>query len=255
MLSKDERGRKSSVYWIRLPDHDDIFSQGYVGFSSLGIEKRFNEHLFDARNKETTYPIHRAIRKYGKEGLIIDTVCIGSADYCLELERKLRPDRNLGWNICAGGGAPGLGRVLSSEHKEAVSRAQKGRVRTIAERHNIGLAAKGRFPSEEVRKKLSDAAKARGFADSHKENISKAKKGVASTNPMWMHPSADRGKWAVACHYYDLYKNGFGRIPSSEMLGYNGDAFKQILKRIKDGWNPWKDEKYMDWRKSQIGAM
>lgn len=223
-----------------------MFSEGYIGFTSADSSKRWCEHVFDS-GRNSQYPIHRAIRKYGKD-LEFKVICIGSAEYCLEIERKLRPSRNIGWNVCVGGGAPGLGRILTAEHRAAVSRAQKGRIRTAEERLKVSLASTGRFPSAEIRAKLSASAKAKVFKPEHKKNISMAKRGIPSTNGAWMHPRADHGKWRLAGQFHDLYKYGFGRIPSSTMLGYNGDAFKQIVKRIQSGWNPWEDAEYSNWK-------
>lgn len=247
MLSANDRSKKSYLYWVGKKSHADIFKDGYVGFTSFTPQKRWNEHISDAK-KGSAYPIHKAIRKYGSYGLTFKVICIGSADYCLALEKKLRPSRGLGWNIAIGGEAPGLGKTLTDEHKHAVSIAQKGRVRTSQERINVGLASMGRVPSSDSRKKMSDAAKARGFSEDHKRNISAAKKGIPSTNGAWLHPSAIVEKWIVANQYFDLYNHGFGRIPASEMLGFKGDAFKSILNKIKFGWNPYYDAEYCAWK-------
>lgn len=242
---------KSEVYWIKKPEHTDVLSEGYIGFASGNAIKRWAEHVSEAK-RDSRYPIHKAIRKYGKDGLEFKVICVGSAEYCLYLERLLRPKRNIGWNICIGGGAPGLGRKLTAEHKAAVSIAQKGRKRTAQEKANISIASTGRRASAESREKMRGAALARGFSDEHKKNISLAKKGVKSTNGAWLHPGADHLKWTLAGQYYDLFMHGFGRIPSSVMLGYNGDGFKQILKRIKLGWNPWLDESFLSWKNSSL---
>lgn len=250
MLAADDRKRKALVYWIKHPSHTDMLSQGYIGFSSSGnSSKRWNEHVCDAE-RSSKYPVHRAIRKYGKDVLEFKILCIGSAEYCLDIERKLRPERMIGWNICPGGGAPGLGRKMAESHKLTLANMMRNRVISDETRRKIGMASMGRSPSIEAREKMRAAAKARGFADEHKRNISLAKKGVPSTNPAWLHPAADKKKWTLAGQYYDLYNYGFGRIPSGEMLGYNGDAFKPILMRIKAGWNPWKDETFQAWKAS-----
>ena len=47
-----------------------------------------------------------AINKYGWDNLIKDNVLIGSKDYCLTIETKLRNTESIGWNIVSGGGCP-----------------------------------------------------------------------------------------------------------------------------------------------------
>ena len=54
------------VYWLHLPEHTDIFSQGYVGVS-IEPEKRFIQHLSDARTlKHCNEHLRRAVEKYGE---------------------------------------------------------------------------------------------------------------------------------------------------------------------------------------------
>lgn len=251
MLSIDNRDKKSTLYWIGLAEKSDIFTQGYIGFTCEPLKKRWCRHLWDAK-KNSQNVVHKAIRKYGKEKIVFKAICVGSADYCLNMERKLRPSRNIGWNICIGGGAPGLGKKMSEENKMRLSALAKGRVWSAESRKKVSESQMGRVATIESRKRMSDSAKARGFSDSHKANISLAKKGVKSTNGAWLHPGADHLKWTLAGQYYDLFMHGFGRIPSSVMLGYNGDGFKQILKRIKLGWNPWLDESFLSWKNSSL---
>ena len=37
------------VYWIRRPEHTDIFSEGYVGVTSRSLEERIADHVKVAR--------------------------------------------------------------------------------------------------------------------------------------------------------------------------------------------------------------
>ena len=80
------------VYWIHLQEHADFLSEGYIGFTSKSAEKRFRQHCAGARSQKERCPhLEKAIRKYGASQLITDTLCIGTPDYCIDLERKLRP--------------------------------------------------------------------------------------------------------------------------------------------------------------------
>lgn len=78
----------STLYWLRLAEHTDVFSQGYVGVAKdLNKRLRAHKHRFKA--------IWASI--------IASPLVIGSEDYCFNLEKKLRPTRRIGWNRSAGG--------------------------------------------------------------------------------------------------------------------------------------------------------
>jgi GIY-YIG catalytic domain len=91
----------TSVYWIHHPDHTDMFSQGYIGVSK-DAEKRWEQHLKKSDNRHFRF----AINKYGWGNLIKKQILIAEEDYCLDIERKLRPTEGIGWNVAIGGGKP-----------------------------------------------------------------------------------------------------------------------------------------------------
>lgn len=96
----------AQVYWIHKAEHTDIFTQGYVGFTSRNLDARFEEHNAEAnaenRRKDV---IHKAILKYG-DTLVKEVVVECDEEYGLYIEEKLRPHRGIGWNIAKGGGKP-----------------------------------------------------------------------------------------------------------------------------------------------------
>lgn len=103
-----------SIYWIHLPQHDDIEKQGYVGISN-NPERRFKEHL---GNLNTV--LSNAIRKYGAENLIFEVITEGiTFEEAKQFEKDLRPKMRIGWNIMTGGSVPpsnkGSKRLLHSE--------------------------------------------------------------------------------------------------------------------------------------------
>ena len=91
----------TSVYWIHHPDHTDMFSQGYIGVSK-NAQKRFKQHLEKKHNPHLVNAIH----KYGWDNLVKEQILIAEEDYCYDIEGKLRPTINIGWNIAVGGGVP-----------------------------------------------------------------------------------------------------------------------------------------------------
>ena len=86
---------KGCVYWIRLPEHTDILTQGYVGVSVSGSELRFRRHIKCAENGSKLI-VHVAIRKYCDK-IIIEDVVFADPEYCLELEFKLTRTRVPRW--------------------------------------------------------------------------------------------------------------------------------------------------------------
>lgn len=90
------------VYWIHLPEQTNVAVEGYVGIA-INFEQRMFAHKSCAKTgKEQT--LYKAIRKYGWENLVKEIILISNEDYCLEIEKKLRPAPRVGWNIAVGGG-------------------------------------------------------------------------------------------------------------------------------------------------------
>lgn len=149
-----------SVYWLRLPEHTDMFSQGYVGISK-NVSARWKYHRKSKENPHLT----AAIKKYGFENLVKQIILIADKSYCLGIERKLRPSRKIGWNIEIGGGTPpsqknqtsfakGLipwnkGVPMDDKIKAKVSESRKGKM----------AWNKGKPMPEETKAKVSSAKK------------------------------------------------------------------------------------------------
>ena len=91
----------TSLYWIRHKDHTDMFSQGYIGVSK-NTKTRFERHSKYSDNQH----LKAAIKKYGWDNLIKQIVLIGEEKYCYDLETKIRPTKQIGWNIAEGGKKP-----------------------------------------------------------------------------------------------------------------------------------------------------
>lgn len=148
----------SVVYWIRHKDHTDMFSHGYVGVSRR-LTRRFWEH----QNKSQNSHLKNAIEKYGWDNLVKTEIVISDEQYCLEIEQKLRPNDNIGWNIIAGGGMPPKtirrGFKQPAHVTEAVRKYWTGRKQTQEHRNKISAGLMGRFVSEETRKKISESNK------------------------------------------------------------------------------------------------
>ena len=97
-------GERYIVYWARLAEHDDPYSEGYLGISQNSLDERKRSHYKTAKsNKRRNNHFHNALIKYGDEvvwELLHDDL---AKDYALYLEDGYRPDINVGWNSDKGG--------------------------------------------------------------------------------------------------------------------------------------------------------
>jgi hypothetical protein len=78
----------ATLYWLRLPEHSNMFNEGYVGVAE-DMAKRLRSHK------------HKFKDLWHK--IIVQPLVISTQNYCFELEEKLRPIRNIGWNKSIGG--------------------------------------------------------------------------------------------------------------------------------------------------------
>jgi len=156
-----------SVYWIRHQDHTDMFSQGYIGISN-NVKRRMINHFNQPSNKH----LKNAINKYGWENLIKEVILLADKDYCLDIEKKLRPFDFIGWNATSGGGMP----------PKAKKGMGKGNKLSEATKQKLSVIRKGKTHSMETRQKLSQMAKdqwAKYHANGNKHTPLPADEGVA----------------------------------------------------------------------------
>jgi len=139
----------TNLYWIHADHHTDMSSEGYIG-----VTQYFNDRLCQHKSRRENRHLSYAIDKYGWDNLKKEIILIADEDYCYEIEKKLRPNKNIGWNLCEGGGKPPL--------MKGPRPHLKGRVA-----HN-----KGKTLSEESKKKISDSVKEQ-MLDSKRREISR----------------------------------------------------------------------------------
>lgn len=117
------------LYWIHLPEHCDVMSQGYVGITH-DFEQRMFAHKSCAKTGEEA-TLYRAIRKHGWDCLIKEILVIADEAYCKDLEKKFRPTARIAWNIAVGGDGGGAhlrGVKQSAQHLANRKQALLGRV-------------------------------------------------------------------------------------------------------------------------------
>jgi hypothetical protein len=158
--------RKAYIYWLHLPEHTDMKTEGYIGVSKTP-RKRFIKH-----KKKTSRHLGNAFKKYG-ELIEQNIVWLGNEEICYELENQLRPNPQIGWNEAPGGVGANLLTVASKGGK-----ANKGKPKTAEHRQNISKGKMGNIgrlgiPHTEEAKQKMRKPKPLGFG----EKLSKAKKG------------------------------------------------------------------------------
>lgn len=87
------------LYWIRLEEHTDKHSQGYIG-----ITKDFTERMRAHKKNRKHNHFTCAKNKYGWDNLTKEVLIQGiTLEEALFLERLFRPEQNIGWNSQEGG--------------------------------------------------------------------------------------------------------------------------------------------------------
>lgn len=171
------------VYWIRSTEHANLSVEGYIGVTTLDrFERRMWEHNHQSGNRY----LANAIRKYGWNNLVKEVLLIGTVEYCLSIESKLRSEDKVGWNLVKGGGMPpsSLGRKFKktqpawnkgtawdTESKEKISNGVKNLWKDPVYREHMRKAHRGK-PS---------AMRGRRHTDEAKQKLRLAKLGVPSS--------------------------------------------------------------------------
>lgn len=121
----------------------------YIGQTVRTVAERWYHHVYNAMSGRRKYPLHNAIRKYGKENFEIKELSRSNSlkelnyreNYCIKIFKTLTS--NGGYNLATGGGNS----LHSQETKDKISKAK------------IGI-------------------KMGPFTKEHSENMSKAQKGI-----------------------------------------------------------------------------
>lgn len=257
----------AEVYWIHLPEHTDMFSEGYIGMTRKTAKDRFYQHKSLASRELINVPISNAIRKHG-DNLIVETLVICTPEYAVWLENKLRPDKGIGWNLAAGGEFPSVNRVVTDEAKANMREAQLGRTHSEETKKKIGEANSkrvwkeeskeklsksrtGSVTTEETRKKLSIAGTGRSQSQ---ESIEKTKVGK-----FYFYLKKNRKVYSIAEELYQHYLNGLTYSKAERILGFTGGSLQRIFDYFRKGWNPtedsiWRDEYLTNDKESLYGS-
>jgi len=165
----------TSVYWIRCADHTDMTSQGYIGVSS-----RFDRRMWEHYNLEGNRHLKFAIQKYGWDNLVKTQILIADEDYCLDIERKLRPTDDIGWNCTTGGGKPPISRWNLGTKGLTVA-WNKGLPWSDEFKENISVKVSKLWENPEYREHMSKAHKGQTSAMKGKKHSPESLKKMSQT--------------------------------------------------------------------------
>lgn len=219
----------AEVYWIRLPEHTDMLTEGYIGVTKNDAKARFRGHLQEAKLRDCkTSHLHNYLNKHGREGLVVQTLVICEIEYAFDLEEKLRPSERIGWNVAKGG------------------------VQTV----NPG----GYKLSEDTRRKMSESfdEKRRQICAENLFKTTQARKGIP-TGPCPAHIDAkiiksqflakmERGKelWSRCEEFYDFYISGKGKSRACERYyEIELNRLRGMFNLFDKGWKPMEDDLWL----------
>jgi hypothetical protein len=174
-----------SLYWICADSHSDVSKEGYVGIS-MDAELRWNQHGRGLHNRH----FKNAIEKHGWDNLQKKVLLVSTRQYCLEIEQKLRPTENIGWNIAIGGGDPprGFGVTFKPGHTPWL----KGKSLPEHLKKRISEKLKGHPPPNKGKKGQVAWNKGIPMSAEAKVKLSAAKKGVKMSDLTRARMSASR---------------------------------------------------------------
>lgn len=211
----------AEVYWIHLPEHTDMFSEGYIGVTKYTAKKRFAQHR-ERSSSSDLQNICKAIRKYGAENLIAETIVIAELDYCFNVESKLRPKPFIGWNIAIGGGSPNVGYKPSEEKKKAHSEMMK---QWWVDNPDHDHSNKGRPGISRPR------------TDDHQSRIVEGKFYNLPFRYPW---------WANTELYYEDFVSGLSYTYAQQKNGLKVRQLFNMWQRFESGWIPSEDQRWKE---------
>ena len=184
--------------WIVYQHTNLKNGKSYIGCTSKGLEKRWNDHVKNSKSGSTLL-FHRAIKKYGAgcwDSKILFECASKEEAFQKEVEmieslRTYTQDHpENGYNMTRGGEGPTgniynhtqearekisrslIGRVVSEETRKKISESRKGRTVSDETKLKLKEASTGKKLSEETRRKMSDSRKGKALTEEHKQKIS-----------------------------------------------------------------------------------
>ena len=141
----------AEVYWIHLPHHDNITTQGYIGVTTRDPNMRLAEHVKRCEN-----PYLKNAFEHNIDLIKIKTLLVASEEYCYEIEIKLRPETNIGWNHNKGGDIPPKQKGKTFDLSEDERKRRSERISSLNKRR-VGELNPAKDPAVRAKISLSKA--------------------------------------------------------------------------------------------------
>ena len=150
------------VYWIRRSTHTDIETEGYVGIT-YNIASRWREHQRLRGDTNLT----KALKKY--DDIVYEIVeKLENHTAAFLMEKNLRPDYYIGWNIAIGGSG---GHPMTEEAKKKCGDVNRDIPKSVEHRQRLSVAQRGKLHSVESKKKMSESHKGQQHTEETKKKI------------------------------------------------------------------------------------
>ena len=183
---------RGQIYLIR----NSINGKGYVGQTTIGVDRRFAKHKENAR-MGVDLALYRAMRKHGVDCFTVDEVATCSPALLDDLEKHYvkfygtSAANGHGYNMTDGGDSArrpkGSRNSEASKAKNAAShKGMKRPPRSDEYRAKQTVAQKGKSIPEETKAKISAALKGKKkqpWSPEYKASMSAAKKGQGKGKP------------------------------------------------------------------------
>lgn len=241
------------VYWIRLPEHSDFMTEGYVGVTKRGVDVRFDQHLRLAKRFKRGI-VYSNLRKYS-DVIICDILVEGSESYCYEVEQLIRPRTRIGWNNQRGGMSPDKQFMDDySRRSDWINKLRDfnlGKSHSIETKNKLSEISRLKHLDKECRRKLIDAASMRKTSVNPNPQFWKRSLGKLNFSDI-VNSKADL--------IFDLYtKNNRSTVfEIISELNLNGKGFRSQVTRlttyIRSGWNPNEDTLWLSDYKGNING-
>jgi hypothetical protein len=216
------------LYWIHRPSDTNLLEEGYIGIS-INPDSRWKHHLYTKESKKKNHRLYNAMRKYDDYRMTI--LLIGSSEYCLDLEKSLRPKVNIGLNHSVGG-----------KHDSNTTREHF----TDSIKMKISLGLKKKYAEDETyREKFKTLNRGRVASEvtKGKQRLAKLNKGLA-----WENSRANLTLWEKADVYFNSFEQMLTMCANSrhkisikvfcELTGLTPGNSQSLIKMFRSGWNP-----------------
>jgi len=194
--------KKKKFFGIIYKVSNKINGKMYIGQTAKSLNKRIDEHVRCALNNRDAYYFHNAIRKYGKENFVWETIAkCNSQEELNKAEIKMIEKHNTfenGYNLNLGGHGNN-GFKHSEKTKKQISESHMGKTLSEESKIKMSKAKKGIIPWNKNKKGLQVAwNKGVPFSDEAKAKMSEASNNVGKNNPMYGRKHLEYSKELIA---------------------------------------------------------